>query len=71
LKQKNVTPAFDRLVSGGCTFGDLTILVDFWFDGGMIVEVPRLPLNWGPRGLLLFVAMFPVDGIGTKSRLDR
>jgi hypothetical protein len=47
-------PAFDYLVGVGYAFGDLTVLIIFRFDRGVIVGVPGLVLNWGPPGLLLF-----------------
>jgi hypothetical protein len=37
--QKNVTPAFDRSIGGGCSFGDLAILVAFWFGKGTILDL--------------------------------
>jgi hypothetical protein len=71
VETKSVTPTFDRLVSGGYAFGDLMIIVDFWFDGGMIVDVLGPSFNWGPRGLFLFLARFPAGVTGAESGLDR
>jgi hypothetical protein len=70
VETKSVTPTFDRLVGGGYDFGDLMIIVDFWFDG-TIVDVLGPSLNWGPRGLLLFMARFLAGVTGAESGLDR
>jgi hypothetical protein len=47
------------------------ILIDFWFNEGMIVELLGSLLIWGPYGLLLFSAISLADGTGTESILDR
>jgi hypothetical protein len=44
--RKSVTPAFDRLVSGGCSFGDPAVLVAFRFDEGVALELPGPLLFW-------------------------
>lgn len=46
MNQKSVTPAYDRSVSGGCSFGDLAILVSFWFGEGAILELHVPVLIW-------------------------
>jgi hypothetical protein len=55
VKQKSVTPTFDYLIGGGLTFGDLMVFSIFWFDEGLFIWLPRLPLLLGLHGLLHFV----------------
>jgi hypothetical protein len=40
------------------------VLSDFRFDGGVIIWLPEPPLLSGLHGLLLFIAIFLVDGMG-------
>jgi hypothetical protein len=62
--------AFDRLIDGGLTFGDLTILSNFWFDESLFVWLLGPPLFLGPRGLLFFTSITTSDMSSTQSRLD-
>jgi hypothetical protein len=70
-RNKKHHSAFDRLVGGGYAFIELTVLTDFCFDKGIIVEVLGPPSNWGPHDLLIFMTIFPVKGTCVESRLYR
>jgi hypothetical protein len=68
--QKSVTLAFDRLIDEGLTFGDLTILSNFWLDKVLFVWLPRPPLFLGPCGISFFTSISMVDVMSAQSGLD-
>jgi hypothetical protein len=44
---KSVTPAFDRAIHGGLTFGDLMVFSDFRFDESLLFSL-ALQKNYAP-----------------------
>jgi hypothetical protein len=62
IESKSVTTAFDHLVGGDYAFGNQTILFDFWFNEGAIIELPGPLLIWGLR---------PVWGMRPPSKIKR
>jgi hypothetical protein len=71
VELKNRHPhAFDRLIDEGLTFGDLTILSNFWLDEGLFFWLPRPPLFLGPHGLSFFTSISMADVTSTQRSLD-
>jgi hypothetical protein len=71
LKQKNVTPTFDRSVGRGLNFGNLVVMIVFRFDGGISLELSGPILIWARLTFCHFTIHPPTDGTFEESELAR
>jgi hypothetical protein len=49
--------AFDRSVGGQCGFGDLAVLIIFWFDEGVTFELLGPVLLWAHTAFCLLIVV--------------
>jgi hypothetical protein len=69
--QKSITSVFDRLVGGGWGFGNLVVLIAFYFDEGVILELHGKILLWAHTTFWVFTTPRSLaDGMSRESGLD-